>query len=69
MVANVLSNTVDQMTLKRYCRKKKLNPNESFNYNNKQAFTAEDEIYLSSYLLLASKMNYILSTKSTCIGI
>ena len=28
---------IDRMTLKRYCRKKKLNPNESFksNYDNK----------------------------------
>ena len=58
---------IDRMALKRYCRKKKFNPNESFkpNYNNKQVFTAEDEICFSSYLLLASKMNYILSTKST----
>ena len=34
---------IDQMTLERYCRKKKLNPNDSFkpNYNNKQVFTAE----------------------------
>ncbi|XP_065642819.1 uncharacterized protein LOC136074429 [Hydra vulgaris] len=55
------------MTLKRYCRKKRLNPNEAFkpNYNNRQVFTAEDEKSLSSYLLIASKMNYGLSTRST----
>ncbi|XP_065677439.1 uncharacterized protein LOC136092810 [Hydra vulgaris] len=59
--------SINRITLKRYCNKKKLNPNESFkpNYNNKQVFTAEDEKSLSSYLLLASKMNYGLSTKST----
>ena len=71
---------IDQMTLKKYCRKKKLNLNESFkslnyklqhyynnttiNYNNKQVFTAEDEKYSSSYLLLASKINCGFSTKS-----
>ena len=31
--------------------------NTTINYNNKQVFTAEDEKCLSSYLLLASKMN------------
>ena len=58
---------IDRMTLKRYCRKKRLNPNEAFkpNYNNRQVFTAEDEKSLSSYLLIASKMNYGLSTRST----
>ncbi|XP_065652823.1 uncharacterized protein LOC136080140 [Hydra vulgaris] len=56
---------IDRMTLKRYCRKKRLDPNEAFkpNYNNRQVFTAEDEKSLSSYLLIASKMNYGLSTK------
>ncbi|XP_065653122.1 uncharacterized protein LOC136080428 [Hydra vulgaris] len=46
---------------------KRLNPNEAFkpNYNNRQVFTAEDEKSLSSYLLIASKMNYGLSTRST----
>ncbi|XP_065658716.1 uncharacterized protein LOC136083243 [Hydra vulgaris] len=41
---------IDRMTLKRYCRKKRLNPNEAFkpNYNNRQVFTAEDEKSLSS---------------------
>ncbi|XP_065642713.1 uncharacterized protein LOC136074335 [Hydra vulgaris] len=55
------------MTFKRYCRKKRFNPNEAFkpNYNNRQVFTAEDEKSLSSYLLIASKMNYGLSTRST----
>ncbi|XP_065677358.1 uncharacterized protein LOC136092748 [Hydra vulgaris] len=59
--------SINRMTLKRYCNKKKLNPNESFkpNYNNKQVFIAEYEKSLSSYLLLASKINYGLSTKST----
>ncbi|XP_065658158.1 uncharacterized protein LOC136082668 [Hydra vulgaris] len=58
---------IDRMTLKRYCRKKRLNPNEAFkpNYNNRQVFTAEDEKSLSSYLLIAPKMNYGLSTRST----
>ena len=58
---------IDRMTLKRYCRKKRLNLNEAFkpNYNNRQVFTAEDEKSLSSYLLIASKMNYGLSTRST----
>ena len=38
----------------------KLNPNETFKpkCNNIQVFTAEDEKSLSSYLVLASKMNY-----------
>ena len=46
--------TIDQMTLKRYCRKKKLNPNESFkpNYNN-----IKNKKRLSNYLLLASIIN------------
>ncbi|XP_065658204.1 uncharacterized protein LOC136082712 [Hydra vulgaris] len=58
---------IDRMTLKRYCRKKRLNPNEAFkpNDNNRQVFTAEDEKSLSSYLLIASKMNYGFSTRST----
>ena len=45
---------IDRMTLKRYCRKKRLNPNEAFkpNYNNRQVFTAEDKKSLSSYLLI-----------------
>ena len=42
-----------------------LSSSTTINYNNKQVFTAEDEKYSSSYLLLASKMNSGFSTKST----
>jgi hypothetical protein len=59
---------IDRMTLKRYVRKRRLNPNENFkpHFNTRQVFTAEDEESLASYLLMASKMNYGLSTTSTC---
>ena len=60
---------IDRMTLKRYCCKKKLNPNESFkpNYNNK-VFTAEGEKSLSSYLLLSSKMNFLMKVVNNLIN-
>ena len=42
-----------------------LSSSTTINYNNKQVFTAEDEKYSSSYLLLVLKMNSGFSTKST----
>ncbi|XP_065650907.1 uncharacterized protein LOC136079118 [Hydra vulgaris] len=58
---------VDRMTLKRYVKKQRLNPDITFKprFNTRQVFTEEEEHSISNYLLQASKMNYGLSTKTT----
>jgi hypothetical protein len=60
-------NGIDRMTLKRYVRKMRINPQTVCkpNYVTKQIFTDSEEKALSDYLLMASKLHYGLSTKTT----
>ena len=58
---------IDRMTLKRYVRKVKDNPDTVCkpNYVTKQVFTIAEEGHLSDYILQASKLHCGLSTKAT----
>jgi len=58
---------IDRMTLKRYVRKTRANPDTVCrpNYVTQQVFNDEQEKALSDYLLHASNLHYGLSTKTT----
>ncbi len=60
-------NGIDRMTLKRYVRKTRIDPNTMCkpNYVTKLIFTEKEEQDLTEYLLKAAKLHYRLSTKTT----
>lgn len=61
------ANGIDRMTLKRYVRKIKYNPDAECkpNFVTKQIFTESEEKGLAEYLLKASKLHYGLCTRTT----
>lgn len=58
---------IDRMTLKRYVRKCRTDPNTACkpNFVTKQIFSVDEEKSLAEFLLKASKLHYGLSTKET----